>query len=79
MQVLRLLEAFRLEDVDAAVREALRLGALGYDAVKHLVLCRLERRPPKLDLTLYPYLPRATVATTSARAYLALLGGGAAP
>jgi hypothetical protein len=42
------------------------------------VLCRLERRPPKLDLTLYPYLPRATVATTSARAYLALLGGGGA-
>ncbi len=78
VQVLRLLETFRLEDVDAAVREALRLGALGYDAVKHLVLCRLERRPPKLDLTLYPYLPRVAVATTSARAYLALLGGGAA-
>ncbi len=77
VQVLRLLETFRLEDVDGAVREALRLGAIGYDAVKHLVLCRLERRPPKLDLTLYPYLPRATVATTSARAYLALLGGGA--
>jgi transposase len=79
VQVLRLLETFRLEDVHAAVREALRLGALGFDAVKHLVLCRLERRPPKLDLTLYPYLPRATVATTSAKAYLALLGNGAAP
>ncbi|MDQ2630488.1 MAG: IS21 family transposase [Actinomycetota bacterium] len=78
VQVLRLLETFRLDDVLAAVREALRPGALGYDAVKHLVLCRLERRPPKLDLTLYPYLPRATVAATSARAYLALLGGGAA-
>jgi transposase len=78
VQVLRLLETFRLDDVHAAVREALRLGALGYDAVKHLVLCRLERRPPKLDLTVYPYLPRATVATTSAKAYLALLGGGAA-
>jgi len=57
VQVLRLLETFRLEDVHAAVREALRLGALGFDAVKHLVLCRIERRPPKLDLTLYPYLP----------------------
>ena len=54
MQVLRLLETFRLDDVQAAVREALRLGALGYDAVKHLVLCRLERRPPQLDLTVYP-------------------------
>jgi transposase len=74
VQVLRLLETFRLEDVQAAVREALRLGALGFDAVKHLVLCRIERRPPKLDLTVYPYLPRVAVATTSAKAYMALLG-----
>jgi transposase len=77
VQVLRLLETFRLEDVDAGVREALRLGAIGFDAVKHLVLCRIERRPPKLDLTVYPYLPRVAVATTSAKAYLALLGGAA--
>jgi hypothetical protein len=75
VQVLRLLEAFRLEDVHAAVREALRPGAIGYDAVKHLVLCRIERRPPKLDLTLDPYLPRVAVATTSAAAYLAVLAG----
>ena len=59
------------------MREALRLGAIGYDAVKHLVLCRIERRPPKLDLALYPYLPRVAVATTSARSYLALLGRAA--
>ena len=77
VQVLRLLEIFRLEDVHAAVRAALRLGAIGYDAVKHLVLCRLEHRPPKLDLTVYPYLPRVAVATTSARSYLALLGRAA--
>jgi transposase len=77
VQVLRLLETFRLEDVHAAVREALRLGAIGYDAVKHLVLCRIERRPPKLDLTIYPYLPRVAVATTSARSYMALLGRAA--
>jgi hypothetical protein len=78
VQVLRLLEIFRPEDVHAAVREALRLGAIGFDAVKHLVLCRIERRPPKLDLLAYPYLPRVTVATTQARAYMALLGGPAA-
>jgi transposase len=78
VQVLRLLETLRLEDVEAAVREALRLGAIGYDAVKHLVLCRLERRPPKLDLAVYPYLPRVAVATTSAKAYMALLLGRAA-
>src|SRR5215207_1075800 len=77
VQVLRLLETFRLEDVHAAVGEALRLRAIGFDAVKHLVLCRIERRPPKLDLTLYPYLPRMAVATTSAKAYMTLLGGAA--
>ena len=76
-EVLRLLETFKLEDVHAAIGEALRLGAIGYDAVKHLVLCRIERRPPKLDLLAYPYLPRVTVATTSAKAYLALLGQAA--
>jgi transposase len=74
VQVLRLLEAFPPEEVEAAVREALRLGAIGSDAVKHLVLCRIERRPPRLDLRTYPYLPRVAVATTSAKAYMALLG-----
>ena len=75
VQVLRLLEVFCLEDVLAGVRGAIERGAIGFDAVKHLVLCRIERRPPRLDLTVYPYLPRASVATTSARAYLDLLGG----
>ena len=70
------MEAFAPEEVEAAVREALRLGAIGFDAVKHLVLCRIERRPPRLDLEVYPFLPRARVATTSARAYLELLAEG---
>ena len=75
VQVLRLLEVFRREDVLAGVREAIARGVIGFDAVKHLVLCRIERRPPRLDLTVYPYLPRATVAITSAWAYLGLLTG----
>jgi hypothetical protein len=41
-------------------------------------LCRIERRPPKLDLVAYPYLPRVTVAATQAKAYMALLSGAAA-
>jgi hypothetical protein len=75
VQVLRLLETFRRDDVVAGIREAMARGAIGFDAVKHLVLCRIERRPPRLDLTIYPYLPRATVATTSARTYMELLTG----
>ena len=75
VQVLRLLEVFRPEDVLAGVTEAIARGAIGFDAVKHLVLCRIERRPPRLDLAVYPYLPRASVAMTSAKTYLDLLAG----
>jgi len=75
VQVLRLMENFRKEEVHSAVRDALRLGAVSFDAVKHLVLCRIEGRPPRLDMELYPYLPRATVATTSTRDYMTLLAG----
>ena len=78
VQVLRLLESFRLEEVHTAVKDALRLGALSFDAVKHLVLCRLEGRPPRLDLDLYPYLPRVRVNRTSAGDYMTLLSGRAA-
>ena len=78
VQVLRLLEAFEMEDLHAAVKTALRMGTVGFDAVKHLVLCHIEKRTPKLDLDIYPYLPRANVATTSAASYMSLLSGDAA-
>ena len=78
VQVLRLLENFSHQEVHHAVKDALRLGALSFDAVKHLLLCRLEGKPPRLDLDLYPYLPRVTVKTTSATDYMALLSGRAA-
>lgn len=77
VQVLRLLEVFAIEDVAAGVRDAIERGAIGFDAVKHLVLCRIERRPARLDMTVYPYLPRVHVAPTSARTYLDLLSGAA--
>ena len=75
VQVLRLLESFQPQDVLAGIQAAIARGVIGFDAVKHLMLCRIERRPPRLDLTVYPYLPRATVATTSARTYMGLLTG----
>ena len=76
VQVLRLLEDCRLAHVRGAVRDALTLGVIGFDAVKHLTLCRIEDRPPQLDLAQYPHLPAARVATTAAADYLALLGAG---
>jgi transposase len=73
VQVLRLLETFPQEEVNYAVRQALQLGAISFDAVKHLLLCHIERRPPRLDLDCYPHLPSAQVATTAAVDYLSLL------
>jgi len=78
VQVLRLMETFELTHVHGAVRQALDLGAIGYDAVKHLVLCRVERRPPRLDLDIYPYLPRARVETTRPASYMSLMSGAGA-
>ena len=77
VQVLRLLEDFRFDHVSGAIRDALRLGVIGFDAVKHLVLCRLAHRPPRLDLAQYPHLPAPCVTTPTAADYLTLLGAGA--
>ena len=77
VQFLRLMESFPLHEVEAAIHDALRLGAIGFDAVKHLVLCRIDRRPPRLNLEVYPYLPRARVATTLASSYMSLLSASA--
>jgi hypothetical protein len=69
------MEDFHQHQVEEAVGEALRLGAISFDAVKMLLLARLENRPARLDLTLYPYLPAATVGTTDSHAYLGLIAG----
>ena len=73
VQVLRLLETFPLCEVAAGVGQALLLQAIAFDAVKHLVLCAIEQRPPKLDLENYPHLPLAEVALTRAADYQVLL------
>src|SRR6476659_2298478 len=44
VQVLRLMEVFRADEVAAAVRDAIARGAIGFDAVKHLILCRNSSR-----------------------------------
>jgi hypothetical protein len=78
IQVLRLMEVFDKELVAQAVKDAIRLGAAGFDAVKQLILCRVDRRPARLDLTAYPYLPKPNVGATRAADYTALLQGAAA-
>jgi transposase len=73
VQVLRLLETFSLPEVAHAIQDALHLGTVSCDAVKHLLLCRIEQRPPRLNLIEYPHLPLAQVRTTQPVDYTALL------
>jgi len=85
------LETFEMADLQVVVKNARRMGAVhwpvgdclqspqgGFGAVKHLVLCQIEKRPPKLDPEVYPYLPKANVGTTSAASYMSLMRGRAA-
>ena len=73
VQVLRLIETFELAELTLAIEDALRLGTISFDAVRHLLLCRIERRPPRLDMENYPHLPLAQVRTTQAADYMTLL------
>ena len=78
IQVLRLMETVPMMTVAAAVTEAIRLGAVGFDAIKLITLARIERRPARLDLTAYPHLPKMDVRTTAAADYAVLVPGRAA-
>lgn len=78
IQVLRLMEGIPQPIVAIAATEAIRLGAISFDAVKQIALARLERRPARLDLMAYPHLPKLNVQTTSAADYAALVPGRAA-
>lgn len=72
VQVLQLMGVFSQDDVHHGVKQALGLGTIGFDAIKQLVLCRVEKRPARLDLSAYPYLPRASVGVTRAADYAVL-------
>ena len=77
IQVLRLLEDFPERQVTAAVQDAVKRRVIGFDAVKHLLLARIEKRPARLDLTRYPHLPQPFVAATRSADYATLLAAGA--
>ena len=78
IQILRLMEAIPREVVTFAVIEAIRLGVIGFDAVKQIALALVERRPARLDLTAYLHLPKTSVKTTLAADYAVLIPGRAA-
>src|SRR6202045_1772556 len=78
IQALRLIEVFPETLVAAAALDAIRLGAISFDAIKQLVIAQVEHRPANLDLGHYPYRPAANVRTTSAADYMVLVSGRAA-
>jgi transposase len=78
IQVLRLMEVFSETIVANAALDAIRLSAIGFDAVKQLVVAKVERRPARLDLAAYPYLPAPNVRTTSPVDYAVLVSDRAA-
>ena len=59
--------------VESARRSTVKRRLIGFDAVKHLLLARIERRPVHLDLSRYPHLPRPFVAATRSADYATLL------
>jgi len=75
IKILRLLEDYTMEDVARAVTRALQLGVFSRDAVKHLLLCQLDKRPESLDLSqIHSHIPHVKVRMTSAQDYTQLLG-----
>jgi hypothetical protein len=52
LQVLRLMEVFPEAIVVATTTDAIRLGAISFDAVKQLVIAKVERRPANRSATI---------------------------
>ncbi|MDP9050961.1 MAG: hypothetical protein M3O31_09625 [Acidobacteriota bacterium] len=48
----------------------MQLGMISFDALPPLLLCRIERRPPRLEMQNYLHLPLAQVHTTQAADYM---------
>ena len=58
------------EDVRKAVKDVLDPGPIGFDATKHLLLSKIEGKPARVSITLYPHLPRITVNKISPKDYI---------
>jgi hypothetical protein len=62
----------------ASLKRSCDQFSISFDAVKQLVIAKVEHRTANLDLGHYPYLPAANVKTTSAADYMVLVSGRAA-
>jgi hypothetical protein len=75
-KVLRLLERTTLDDLTAAVRQALTIGATTADAVRVLLEHRRETPVPLFRLDGRPHLAGLSVPRPDLTAYHALRAGG---
>ena len=64
-----------MEEVAQTIEQALHLGTISFNGVKHQPLCRIERRPVRLGLDYYRHVPVAQVRITQASKCMPLLGG----
>jgi hypothetical protein len=64
--VLRLMETFALAEVTHAIEDALLLSTISFDAVRHLLLCRIERSETSLYRS--QFYSWATLAVSAASA-----------
>ena len=73
VRVLRLLETYSIEQLENGVTDALKLGVLNIESIKHLLLCRLDKRPLDLNMKEHPHLPNVSVQITRPQDYSQLL------
>ena len=79
IQVLRLMEVFSETVVADAALDAIRLNAISFDAVKQLVIAKVERQArPSRSSAPIPICPPPNVKTTSPADYTVLVSGRAA-
>ena len=79
VQVLRLMENFEMGDVHGAVRPALNMGAIGYDAVKHLLLCPHSKATAKAGPGYLSRPAQGQCRDNKARSLYESPGGGGRP
>jgi len=75
IKVLRLLEVYSIDDVEKGLYLAFDQGIFSIEALKHLILRQIERRPPNLEMIDFPKVPIVCVQKTSAASYMSLMGG----
>ena len=73
IQVLRLLETTKVQELCLVVRQAFERRAVSFDAIRHLLLCHQQRQIAHLNPDKYPFVPRTQIAITKASSYMELL------